>query len=50
VALCRHLAEAGTVDTDQFYRDVKIAWRALANLQKLMEKVKGLPMSPASRP
>lgn len=48
-ALCRHLAEAGTLDSDGFYHDVKIAWRALANLQKLLEKARGLPISPGSR-
>ena len=49
-ALCRHLAEAGTLDTDSFFHDVKIAWRSLANLQKLLERVRGLPISPASKP
>ena len=47
--LMRHLAEAGNVDTDGFLHDVKIAWRALANLQELLEKVNGLPMSPGSK-
>ena len=28
-SLLRHLAEAGTIDTDGLYHDVKIAWRAL---------------------
>jgi hypothetical protein len=37
--LTRHLLEAGVVDTDGFYHDVKVAWRALANLQLLMENV-----------
>ena len=37
-ALTRHLLQAGTLDTDGLYHDVKIAWRALANLQKLIEK------------
>jgi len=45
----RHLMEAGTVDTDGFYHDVKVAWRALANLQELLERVRGLPISPGSR-
>jgi hypothetical protein len=49
-SLVRHLLEAGTLDEDQFFHDVKIAWRALANLQKLLEKVRGLPISPASKP
>lgn len=47
--LVRHLSEAGTLDTDGLYHDVKIAWRALANLQVLLEKVRGLPISPGSR-
>jgi len=49
-SLMRHLAEAGTIDTDGLYHDVKIAWRALANLQKLLERERGLPISPGSRP
>lgn len=48
--LVRHLAEAGTIDTDGIYHDVKVAWRALANLQELLERIKGLPISPGSRP
>src|SRR6185312_12675600 len=48
-SLMRHLAEAGTIDTDGLYHDVKIAWRALANLQKLLERERGLPISPGSR-
>ena len=36
-ALARHLLEAGTLDEDGLYHDAKIAWRALANLQKLLE-------------
>ena len=47
--LVRHLAEAGTLDTDGVYHDVKVAWRALANLQKLIERERGLPISPGSR-
>ena len=47
--LCRHLAEAGTTDTDGLFHDVKIAWRALANLQRLLEKTRSLPISPGSR-
>ena len=37
-ALARHLLEAGTLDEDGLYHDAKIAWRALANLQKLLEQ------------
>lgn len=36
-ALTRHLVEAGTVDTDGIRHSAKIAWRALANLQKEIE-------------
>jgi hypothetical protein len=36
-ALVRHLMEAGTVDTDGVLHDTKVAWRALANLQKRLE-------------
>lgn len=36
-ALARHLLEAGTVDTDGILHDTKVAWRALANLQKKIE-------------
>ena len=48
--LARHLAEAGTLDTDGILHDVKVAWRALANLQVLLERERGLPISPGSRP
>ena len=36
-ALARHLIEAGTLDTDGVRHSAKIAWRALANLQKEIE-------------
>ena len=36
-ALTRHLMEAGTMDTDGVRHSTKIAWRAMANLQKEME-------------
>ena len=36
-ALTRHLMEAGTVDTDGIRHSAKVAWRALANLQKELE-------------
>lgn len=37
-ALCRHLWEAGTVDSSDGVRhSVKVAWRALAALQKELE-------------
>lgn len=37
-ALSRHLMEAGTVDSDGIRHSAKVAWRALANLQKELEK------------
>lgn len=37
-ALMRHLTDAGTRDTDGEWHDTKVAWRALANLEKLLEK------------
>ncbi len=36
-ALSRHLLEAGTIDTDGIRHSAKVAWRALANLQKEVE-------------
>ena len=36
-ALTRHLLQAGTLDTDGVRHSVKVAWRALAYLQKELE-------------
>jgi len=36
-ALSRHLLEVGTIDTDGIRHSAKVAWRALANLQKEIE-------------
>jgi len=36
-ALTRHLLEAGTMDTDGILHSTKVAWRALANLEKEIE-------------
>jgi hypothetical protein len=36
-ALMRHLLLAGTMDTDGVRHSAKVAWRALANLQKEIE-------------
>ncbi len=36
-ALSRHLVQAGTIDTDGVRHSTKVAWRALANLQKEIE-------------
>lgn len=39
-SLMNHLMDCGKVDTDGFLHDVKVAWRAMANLQKRLENVK----------
>lgn len=36
-ALTRHLMEAGTFDSDGLRHSAKVAWRALANLEKELE-------------
>ena len=38
-ALSRHLLQAGTIDTDGVAHSAKVAWRALANLQKEIESL-----------
>lgn len=38
--IIRHQVDAGTVDTDGFLHDVKVAWRALAQLQLALEAQK----------
>lgn len=42
-ALARHLWEAGTIDSDGIRHSAKLAWRALANLQKEIERERELP-------
>ena len=37
-ALTRHLFEAGTIDSDGVRHSAKLAWRALANLEKELEQ------------
>lgn len=37
-ALSRHLSEAGMMDNDGVRHSAKVAWRALANLQKEIER------------
>ncbi len=37
-ALTRHLIDAGTLDDDGLRHSAKVAWRALANLQKEIER------------
>lgn len=39
-ALTRHLVDAGKIDTDGTRHSAKLAWRALANLEKELEKAK----------
>tara|TARA_R100000655_G_scaffold5720_1_gene17257 strand:+ start:123 stop:545 length:423 start_codon:yes stop_codon:yes gene_type:complete len=39
-ALSRHLIDAGTFDSDGIRHSAKVAWRALANLQKELENEK----------
>jgi len=36
-ALTRHLLDAGKMDTDGIRHSAKVAWRAMANLQKEIE-------------
>lgn len=54
-ALVRHLLQRGTVDTDGVLHDVKVAWRAMAMLQKTLEHRHFLPaprgtFTPAEEP
>jgi len=44
-ALTRHLIEAGTMDSDGIRHSAKVAWRALANLQKELEQSGQAPLS-----
>tara|TARA_R100000742_G_C4278438_1_gene101259 strand:+ start:2544 stop:2861 length:318 start_codon:yes stop_codon:yes gene_type:complete len=37
-ALARHLIDAGTIDSDGIRHSAKVAWRALANLQRELEE------------
>lgn len=39
-ALMRHLLQAGELDTDGLRHSTKVAWRALAHLQKEIENTK----------
>ena len=38
-ALARHLIDAGKIDADGVRHSAKVAWRALANLQKELENL-----------
>lgn len=42
-ALVRHLMQAGTVDSDGVRHSAKVAWRALALLQKELEAARSEP-------
>lgn len=46
--IMRHLTERGTEDTDGFLHDVKVAWRALAQLQVALEE-RGAPKARGAR-
>jgi len=43
-ALTRHLLDAGTIDTDGVRHSTKVAWRALANLEKELEDLQCDPV------
>ena len=45
-ALARHMLEAGTIDSDGIRHSQKIAFRAMANLQKELENAGQAPLSP----
>lgn len=54
-ALLRHLIQRGTVDTDGILHSTKVAWRALALLQKELEAsgapiARGAKNAPKARP
>lgn len=44
-ALVRHLMDAGNIDEDGIRHSSKVAWRALANLQKELESDNEAPLS-----
>lgn len=46
-ALVRHLLQRGTTDTDGVLHSAKVAWRALAMLQKELEAC-GAPLAPGA--
>lgn len=48
-ALMRHFMERGTIDTDGIRHSAKVAWRALALLQKELEAAYGLPLPRGAR-
>lgn len=48
-ALLRHLLDRGTVDVDGIRHSAKVAWRALALLQKEIEQMEGAPLARGAR-
>lgn len=46
--ILRHLIDRGTIDGDGVRHATKVAWRAMALLQKEIEKAEGLPISRGS--
>ena len=48
-ALLRHLSQRGTVDSDGIRHSAKVAWRALALLQKELEAEEGAPLPRGAR-
>ena len=48
-ALMRHFLDRGTLDKDGIPHSAKVAWRALALLQKEEEDAKGLPLPRGAR-
>ncbi len=48
--IVRHQAEYDRIDAeDGFYHAVKVAWRSMAQLQELLERVRGLPLARGAR-
>jgi hypothetical protein len=47
--IARHLFEVGTKDENDLWHDGMLAWRALANLQELLEKREGAPAPPGAK-
>lgn len=48
-ALLRHLLQRGTIDSDGIRHSAKVAWRALALLQKELEAEEGAPLPRGAR-
>jgi hypothetical protein len=48
--ILRHLARAGSLDTDGVRESAKVAWRALALLQEEIEREEGAPLPRNARP